>query len=246
MQPDKKQLEVLIMDYFRESYLGFPKGKVLSSESPDFTIIMKNFRVLGIELTRLNPGNADLPDELSVVENRFREQIIEKAKTLFGQSSNLKLFVKFLFSETNKISPERELTVTVQVTNAVRDNVKNKKGDSFFKISIPKKELPEGIDDILVVNHPGMEISIWERTNNLGVSNDVIDDLRTAIHKKDEKLQLYQKNRLNYYWLLITTDRLRGVKNFNLPNKVRNHKFESRFQHVFLFDLMTSDIYELI
>jgi hypothetical protein len=246
MQPEKKQLEVLIMDYFRESYPDFPKGKVLPSESPDFTIGMKNRRFLGIELTRLNPGNADLPDELAIVENRFREQIIEKAKTLFGQSSSLKLFVKFLFSDSKKISPERELMVTVEATNAIRKNVKSKNGDSFFKVSVPKGDLPQGIDDILVVNHPGMETSIWERANNLGVSNDVIDDLRVSIQKKDEKLRLYQKNHLNYYWLLITTDRLRGVKNFNLPNKVRNHKFESRFQHVFLFDLMTADIYELI
>lgn len=247
MQPEKKQLEILIMDYFRENYLDFPKGKVLPTESPDFTISMKNYRTLGIELTRLNPRNADMPDELTIVENRFREQIIEKAKALFEHSSDLKLFVKFLFSDINKIEPAREMIVGVQLANAIREALKYKRENSFFKISISKKLLPEGIDDVLVVNHQGMQTSIWERSNNLGVSNNVVDDLHFAIHKKDEKLmRLYQRQRLNYYWLLITTDRLRGVRSFNLPDKVRNHKFESHFQHVFLFDLMKTEIYQLI
>ena len=91
-----------------------------------------------------------------------------------------------------------------------------------------------------------MHISAWERANNLGISNDVVFDIRHAIHKKDEKLRLYQKQRLNYYWLLITTDRLRGVKNYNLPNKIMNHEFQSNFQQVFLFDLIKSEIYRLI
>jgi len=246
MQPDKKQLEVLIMNYFRESYTDFPKGKIIPTESPDFTIKMKNHHVLGIELTRLNPGNAQIPDELDLVENRFREQIIEKAKNLFEKNSNFKLFVKFLFSDIQKITPERELIVVVQTVNAIRSAIQNKNENSFFKVSVPKNQLVSGIDDVLVVNDPVMTISIWERSNNLGVSTDVVDDLHISIHKKDDKLRLYQKNHLNYYWLLITTDRLRGVKNNNLPNIIMNQKFESRFQQVFLFDLMKSDIYQLI
>lgn len=246
MQPEKKQLEVLIMDYFRENYVDFPKGKIFSTESPDFTINMKNYRILGIELTRLNPGNAQLPNEQELTAIRFREQIIQNAQSLFEQKSNLKLFVKFLFSDKQRISPERELMITVQTVNAIRNTIQNKRANSFFKVSINKNSLPEGIDDILIVFHPGMETSIWERSNNLGISTDVVDDLKRAIHKKDEKLRLYQKNRLNYYWLLITTDRLRSTKSVNLSNKILNYKFESRFQQVFLFDLMKSDIYQLI
>jgi hypothetical protein len=99
---------------------------------------------------------------------------------------------------------------------------------------------------VLIVYHPGLEMSVWERSNNLGVSNNVLDDIRKAIHKKDEKLKLYRKQHLNYYWLLITTDRLRGIKGFNLQNKIQNSHFHSSFQHVFLFDLMKAKIYELV
>ena len=106
--------------------------------------------------------------------------------------------------------------------------------------------MPEGLEALLVVHHPGLQVSVWERSNNLGISEDVVADIREAIHKKDEKLIHYQKQRLNYYWLLITTDRLRGVRNYNLPNKIMNHTFHSRFQHVFLFDLIKSDVFRLV
>ncbi|MDO8952379.1 MAG: hypothetical protein Q7U86_07125, partial [Draconibacterium sp.] len=107
--------------------------------------------------------------------------------------------------------------------------------------------LPKGLKEILIVNHPIMEISAWERSNNLGVSSDVVDDIRRTIHKKDEKLlKLYQKQMLNFYWLLITTDRLRGATKFNLGEKIMNHEFHSEFKHVFLFDLIKPRIFQLV
>jgi hypothetical protein len=246
MQPDKKQIEVLIMQYFRECYDEFPKGIVKPSESPDFMIRMKNQHILGIELTRLNPGNASPLDDskLSIIQQR--ENFIAFAKGLFEQKSSMKLFVKFLFSKKNLITPERKISLAVQVVMLIENTIQNRNADAFFKESIDRSKLPEGIDEVLIVHQPKLTTSVWERSNNLGISNDVVDDIRNSIRKKDEKLRLYQKQRLNYYWLLILTDRLRGVKSFNLPDKIMNHRFYSNFQHVFLFDLIKSDIYTLI
>ncbi|MDX9908322.1 MAG: hypothetical protein RBS23_02590, partial [Mariniphaga sp.] len=61
MQPDKKQLEVLLIQYFKDCYPDFPKGKIIPSESPDFILTLKSKNSLGIELTRLNPLNAREP-----------------------------------------------------------------------------------------------------------------------------------------------------------------------------------------
>lgn len=246
MQHDKKQLEILLIQYFRECYTDFPKGIVKPSESPDFIVQMKNNHDLGIELTRLNPANAIQSDDGVFYEIEFREKLIERTRELFERTSGLKLFVKFLFSDKYKMEPDKELLVSVQLVNEIRKAVQNRNENEFFKETIPDSKLPKGIESVLVVNHPVMETSVWERANNLGVSVDVVDDIRKSIHKKDEKLGLYQKQRLNYYWLLVFTDRLRGVKNYNLANKIINHKFESRFQQVFLFDLIKSDIYRLI
>lgn len=246
MHPDKKQLEILLMEYFRESYTDFPKGIVTTSESPDFIVSFKNRHLLGIELTRLNPGYAVPQTSQEIAATTSRERIIELARELFEKHLHHCLFVKFLFSEKVIIDADREMILAVQLSSIIREKVKDKKRNSFFKILLTQPELPEELESVLIVNHPGLKNSFWERSNNLGVSTNVVEDIRNAIHKKDEKMRLYQKQRLNYYWLLIFTDRLRGIRSYNLAEKVRNHKFESRFQHVFLFDLVKSDIYQLI
>jgi len=247
MQPDKKQLEILIVNYFRVCYEDFPKGQLKPSESPDFILKMKNRHETGIELTRLTPAIVDYHDENKLAHINVREEIVGLSKDLFEQNSTLKLFVKFLFSEEKLISKERQMSVAVQAVNLIRKAVRNKSSDGFFRESIHSEVLPDGLDEILIVNHPVMQISAWERANNLGVSNDVVEDIRRAIRKKDEKLhRLYQKQRLNYYWLLITADRLHGVKTFNLPEKIMNHEFHSEFQHVFLFDLIKAGVFQLV
>ena len=234
------------MQYFRECYHDFPKGKVVNSESPDFIITLKSKNNIGIELTRLNPINVKEPDHHETDQNQIRENIIYTAQSLFKQSSGLKLFTKFLFSNNTNIPLEKELITAAQVTDVIRKAVVNRHSDSFFRESVPISNLPDGLEALLIIHHPELKVNLWERSNNLGISGNVIEDIRETIHKKDEKLRLYQKQHLNYYWLLITTDRLRGIKNYNLPDKIMNHSFHSRFQHVFLFDLIKSDIYQLV
>ncbi len=246
MQQVKKQLEILLVNYFRECLDTFPKGNLEPAESPDFILSLKNHHKIGIELTRLNPGNADVPDEQQREIAKEREHLIALTKGIFENEFPHKLFVKFLFSDDVPIEQERQMMVAVRTAALIKNVLRNKNPGSFFTISLSNLQISQGLSDILIVGHPQLITSIWERSNNLGVSNNVVDDIKMAIHKKDEKLKLYQKQRLNFYWLLITTDRLRGVKSFNLSNKIMNHSFHSLFQHVFLFDLIKSEVFELV
>ena len=59
--------------------------------------------------------------------------------------------------------------ISVQLVNEIRKAVENKNRDSFFKKIISKPGLPKEIESVLIVNHPVMETSVWERANNLGV-----------------------------------------------------------------------------
>ena len=138
------------------------------------------------------------------------------------------------------------MSVAVQTAHIIRKIIQGQNTGGFFWKSIKLPHLPEGLYELLVIYHPALETSFWEQSNNLGISENVVDDIRKAILKKDEKLKIYQKQRLNYYWLLITTDRLRGVKSYNLSAKILNYIFQSQFQHVFLFDLIKSDVFQLI
>lgn len=246
MQPDKKQLEILLIHYFRTCYADFPKSVVSPSESPDFILTLKNKHQLGIELTRLHPGDSPNYDEFRSEQNKFRDHLVAFAREIFEQDSSICLFVKFLFSDVKPVGKEKELIVAVQAANTIRKALISLETNHFFRISIPAAQLPDGLEEILIVHDPVLKTSVWERANNLGMSVDVIDDVRQSIYKKDEKLRIYQKQHLNYYWLLVTADRLRGLRNFNLPDKIINHSFESRFQRVLLFDLMKQNVIKLV
>ena len=197
MQAEKKQLEFLLLHYFKECYTDFPKGKIVLSESPDFVIRLKSKSQLGIELTRLNPENARIPNGLQIAEHSFRDHLVGFVKDLFEKSSPLKLFVKFHFSDEKKISSEREMSVAVQTAHIIRKIIQGQNTGGFFWKSIKLPHLPEGLYELLVIYHPALETSFWEQSNNLGISENVVDDIRKAILKKDEKLKIYQKKRLN-------------------------------------------------
>ena len=83
MNQNKKQLEILLLDYFRESYEDFPKGNIVPSESPDFIVSLKNHHLLGIELTRLNPGSPELQTSDQKSETDVKERIIDLTRESF-------------------------------------------------------------------------------------------------------------------------------------------------------------------
>jgi len=246
MIPVKKQLEILLIQYFRECYSDFPRGKVVPSESPDFIVTLKSKNSLGIELTRLNPHNPKDPDQSEISQIHTCDKIIETALSLYEQSSGLKLFVKFLFSEKHPVPPEKEISTAAGIANIIRKMTSGKHPDSLYSESLSFKRQNSALKSLLVVHHPELKSHVWERSNNLGISENIFDDIRVTIHKKDEKLRLYQKQRLNYYWLVIITDRLLGIKKYNLSDKMMNNHFISRFQHVFLFDLIKSEVFQLV
>ncbi len=63
---NKFEEEILVMDYFRDFYKDFPKGKLVKSESPDFIVNVNTKKSIGIELTRLNPKKNSLFEKIEV------------------------------------------------------------------------------------------------------------------------------------------------------------------------------------
>lgn len=246
MQPVKKQLEILLMHYFRQCYGAFPKGKLVPSESPDFIVNLKTRNRIGIELTRLYPGSSAVSRTEYSEYHHFQMNVIELSKMLFENNSKLKLFVKVLFAENKPADVRGNMMTAVQITNAIRKALKNKKSGDIFYIVVDKNNLPSGLEKILITSHPALEVSVWERSDNLGISENILEDINVAIVKKDEKLRLYHRQNLNLYWLIITTDRLKGTMNHKIQLKLLNSDFRSRFQNVYLFDLIKSNILQLV
>lgn len=216
MSPVKKQMEILLMHYFKSCHSAFPKGKLVPAESPDFILKLKSKNQIGIELTRLYPESAGVLSELQLEQHEIQDKMIDSSRLLFENTSPLKLFVKFLFAQNSALNHMNSMVSIVQIVNVMRKSLQGIKAGGNFSVLIEGNMLPDGLECILILGHPVLEVSVWERSNNLGLSDDVLTDVNTAILKKDEKLRLYHKRNLNLYWLIITTDRLRGIKSYNL------------------------------
>ncbi|OQX78947.1 MAG: hypothetical protein B6D61_04430 [Bacteroidetes bacterium 4484_249] len=66
--------EKLIIDYFREIYTGFPKGRLIKSESPDFILKQGRKKTTGIELTRLDDEAVTLKERIeNTLEKKDRK-----------------------------------------------------------------------------------------------------------------------------------------------------------------------------
>ncbi len=67
---DKQTSEEKIMSLFRETWLEFPKGKLVKTESPDFILRCSRKKSIGIELTQLDGTSAfESSRKSSLVQN---------------------------------------------------------------------------------------------------------------------------------------------------------------------------------
>jgi hypothetical protein len=241
---EKKQVEVLLMEYFRQTYPEFPKGRLVPSESPDFILGLKARISVGIEITRLYPSDQKsilLPPEDSSFEMKF----INKVKELIEGYISQPLFVKFLFIKGHSINDSHILSAAIMTSVAIRKALYQKKADFSHEI-IGHSHLPSFLKSVLVMRHSLQTISLWEKANHQGISNDIAADLRNAIQKKDDKLEIYKSRNLQYYWLLITTDQLESIRNVNIGNQIGKQEFNSLFHKVFLFELMKARVFQLV
>lgn len=239
----KKQLEILIVDFFRSAYPDFPKGKLKASESPDFVLDIDLREKIGIELTRLYFD--DFYNGENEVSDNIRKEIVNRACEFFETASALKLFVKVCFSDKCKVMQEKQLLLSVLIANRVRESVKTKKAGSFFSIC-HTTNLPEEIEEIFIAAHPSLAGSVWEVAGFSKKSFETTQVIKQLISKKEDKLQLYQKKRLNHYWLVITADRLNNLQREKLNSLIFNNGNSSQFQKIFLFDLLKARIFQII
>ena len=80
---NKKKKERQIIDQFRHGFPEFPKGKLISAESPDFILRVSSKQAIGIELVRVL-----LPNE------SLRSIFIEIDNTILSKENKLPLYRK--------------------------------------------------------------------------------------------------------------------------------------------------------
>lgn len=84
------------------------------------------------------------------------------------------------------------------------------------------------------------------QTGRLLNPSELIENIQDTIAAKNEKLYLYRRKKLHRIWLLIHAETLKAEVSFNLQNKFENLNFDSGFDRVFLLDLVSDQLFELL
>jgi hypothetical protein len=237
--------EISILKYFSKKYSDFPKGKLVKTESPDFILKINPRKSIGIELTKLAQSkflNQEFtPHQIESLE----KDIVKKAKMIYESKHNLKFYLNVFFPGNLKISKNNSSKLANDIAQLIHNKTFEKDSGSYYSINIEKSELPEYIDSILIIYHPEVKGSIWNNAGGYSVPELSKELLEHRINKKEEKLNLYQKRKINKFWLVITADTFERSTSFNIHNKIDNWTFDSKFDKIFLFELFGRKIYEL-
>lgn len=241
MQFNKHVEEKLIMKMFRDAYQDFPKGRLVKSESPDFFLREARKKKTGIELTRLHDGNHDAnnPAEVMTTES----YLVQKTSRNFYNKHNKPLLVKFFFNER---PIEREDTdIYADFLSLYIEKLLDTISLKSLNILEVHDKLPDFLDGIALISHPDFKESCWSPAKNFLIYDLNRDILQNTINLKEEKLKLYQSRDFDKYWLVISTLKINPGKKFNIRNKIEKWSFQSGFDRILLYEILSNRVFEL-
>ena len=114
----------------------------------------------------------------------------------------------------------------------------------FPKGSLKPSESPDFILGITPRQKIGIELTSlhpsFSDTELLSYEN-----ITACLEAKNEKLRLYQRKKLNEYWLIISVNDLHSWNKINIHNKLIIWVFKTGFNRVFLFNIIDGKVLEL-
>ena len=114
----------------------------------------------------------------------------------------------------------------------------------FPKGSLKPSESPDFILGITPRHKIGIELtSIHPHSPDTELLSH--ENITACLEAKNEKLRLYQRKKLNEYWLVISVNDLQSWNRINIHNKLIIWVFKTGFNRVFLFNTIDGKVLEL-
>jgi hypothetical protein len=241
---EKKQIELLLLEYFRQLCPVFPQGKIIVAESPDFIVDHSPKKKTGIELVRLHPAYMkSSPDfvPLNIMDEGIAALVVKKLAEMLPR----KLFIKMFFKEIPELDQQSLGGVSQKIAGMIAGGIPLKSHSFFYRRFSGRDFLP-GLDSILVIYHPALSLPVCESALLKPFSFSILEDISWSVGKKEEKMPLYFHQGLHQYWLLITTDSLGTGKRGSLSERIRNLSIHSEFHRIFLLETLHARVTDLL
>ncbi len=241
MHEDKFAEEKQIMLLFRDALKGFPKGKLIKSEAPDFILRQAHKKKTGIEITRLHHKNNERPQPFETGSKEYL--LVDEARNISLAGFKKHLLVKFIFNETS--FDITDIKLYASFLGLYLGKLLEKQSLKHSWVINANDKLPAFLDAITIAFHPEFRKSSWSPAKNFllyELKREIIED---SLIRKEEKLSRYRRRDFDRYWLILNTLQFRSSKNHNISNKLEKWKFKSSVNRVFLFELLNNKVHEL-
>ncbi|MGC9470638.1 MAG: hypothetical protein ACP5D1_03735 [Bacteroidales bacterium] len=240
--PVKDQEEWIFLEAFRHMSQGFPSGRIIKSESPDFILRHSRRYAIGIEITRLT-GSYATHDYFQPGPHHEEEKgILQEACSLFETKHGISLYVQAGFRNDACHRSGSAQNKAALLAEWVGERIKEINGGTEYSlIEQQPVDLPF-LDHIRVLYIPGLRFSNWSIHDEPDTGEWIPGLIEQTIQRKTHKLSLYRKRRLNQYWLIMVTSTTEGLPKFNLQDHLDQRQWFTGFQQVFLFELFPPKI----
>ncbi|MBN2662298.1 MAG: hypothetical protein JXR68_01500 [Bacteroidales bacterium] len=224
----QKKLELHFLHNFIKLNDFFNKGKIITSEAPDFIFMPNKKYSIGIEITQFFTTNASI-----IQTTEFK--LVNKIKQLYFEQTNEHISVLFSFNKNIKN------TNTKEIVEIIKKQSNNK---STYK-KLDNKTLPSEIKSLIFLQNNDDKCSYWSNCPPK-ISNKLFyESLENTIAKKEEKYKSYENQRINEHWLIVVIDCIKCYTKLNINNLSKILERNSNFKKIFLFDFFNKKTIEI-
>ena len=233
------------IELFRYLYNDFPKGKLVRTESPDFVIKKGQRNYFGIEITHVVDETNAEKFSLDSEENRRKRSLVFHARDVFEYYSEIKVNTTLYFKPNYIPKNSNIIPAAGIIAKEILKRTEGKKQDQAFHLHFRIRDLNSLLESVTVFRFPGMSESSWNDAGVYTLTQVDKELIERSIRLKEEKLQIYQKKHLHYYWLLLIVDANHASEKLHPP--VSNHLNHNGkgFNKIFLLERRRGVLYEL-
>lgn len=227
---------------------------IQENESPDFLLIKNDETKYALELTQFIAENKNTQYSQALI--RYGNNLCNYAKEHYGINISILIdkydkrkfspkwsdHIDYAYNPGFSIIPPKD-TLNKELENILTKNIDNLKGsklvlewikikDDYYKISIDTHICPWTNKYDCMVNNAGE------------VSFDPIDELQKCIDKKNKKVNTYKQNCAKCF-LLVYVPSSRYGNYYSFSESSLKHKYNSKFDNIFMFEEKTKKSYIL-
>lgn len=223
------------------------------ADRPDL-VIREMSPLVGVEHTRIFLNNEDLPSgRQKKRQEKFHQQITDRAHATFRQTSTLPLNVVVSFRDSydyrapdiSAIGDELALTVSRAIRlvgpNALVDRDVRVED---WQLKSRGYQFPRGIESFHFKMEKNSAYELWGPAYGYAVPNLSVGDIKTVIERKEAWIGEYL-SRCERVWLLIVTDTGMPSSHYSVPNQVIEYSYKTEFESLFVMTCFHGALFEL-